>query len=224
MPTRMPRPLVVDAPLRLAAVRRAGRGAATGRRTGASARQGGARRDAGAPHAPGTGRPVGRVEQGAHAEHRRAEPAAAVHARRAEGVQQRLERSGPDDALHLPRRAARQQRAVPDADRPAPRQGGLPLRVHAQLPGDLHRRAHAPQGLGTVAAGPFGRAVGGRHAGHRHDQPHRPDVARRPRQPPQRRDEGHRAVAAHQRQPDPVPRDASTTRSSTRGRGPPRGT
>ena len=107
----------------------------------------------------------------------------------------------PTSRCILPGRAPREHVALSDADRPAARQSHLPLRVHAQLPGDLHRRPHAPADLGAVAARRLDRPLGWRHARHRHRQPHRPHLARRSRQPPQRRAARHRALAPHQRQP-----------------------
>ena len=100
------------------------------------------------------------LEQAPGGQHVRVGGAAAVHPRGAEGVQRRVEPHRPYQPLHLPRRAAREHVAVPDADRAAARQGDLPLRVHAQLPGHLHRRPHAPADLGAVAARAIRSAAG----------------------------------------------------------------
>ena len=54
--------------------------------------------------------------------------------------------------------------------------------------------------VGAVADGRLGRPVGRRHARHRHRQPDGSDLARRPREPAQRRAARDRALAAHQRE------------------------
>ncbi len=88
-------------------------------------------------------RPLWCLEQTADPEHRRGRRAAAVHTRRAQSVQRRVEPHRSDQQVHPPGRAASQHLALSDADRAATGQSDLPLRVHAQLSRHLHRRAPA---------------------------------------------------------------------------------
>ena len=165
----------------------------------AYSRPDGSRTERQTAHGMGQGRSLRAVEQAPVRRQQQALGIQPLPFTRGEGLQRRMERVDPTSRCVFPGVPRVNNSPYPGGHHPPARQGHPPLRVHAQLPADQHRRPAPPQGDSAFAHGPLRRPVGRRHTGHRHHWAHRPHLARRPRQPTQRRASRDRTVPPRQR-------------------------